>query len=375
MDRAFNPQTAPNVAAALAHGRNLLEQQPRLAAEQAREILASVPGSADGYRLLGEALRRTGEDEAANEAELAAISASVGPPTVGEPCNNVDKTTKDNGFVNRLNATNKPNEDLLFYATWSKGFRPGGVNRRGTLPPYKPDFLVNYEAGAKFSFGNGAHFNVAGYRQDWNDIQLSFLGLNGLTENRNAGNARIWGVEADLLLRPLPGLSWSTGAAFNDAKMRNDFCLIANDDFDCAVPAGENQLLAPKGTRLPLTARWKANSRARYEWDLSGMRAHVQGSITYEGNRRRDLRDFEQSIYGNMKAYTLVDAAAGVECGPWNVDLYVKNIFDVRGQITKGIQCVEAVCGDPDGLTPGGGKIYTAVTRPRTIGLRVGRRF
>ncbi|MBA3511020.1 TonB-dependent receptor [Sphingomonas sp.] len=298
-----------------------------------------------------------------------------GPPTVGGPCNNVDKTTKDNGFVHRLNATYKPNGDLLFYATWSKGFRPGGVNRRGTLPPYKPDFLVNYETGAKISFGNGAHFNLAGYREDWNDIQLSFLGLNGLTEIRNAGNARIWGVEADLLLRPLPGLSWSTGVAFNDAKMRNDFCLIANEDFDCAVPVGENELLARKGTRLPLTAKWKANSRARYEWDLSGMRAHVQGSVSYEGNRRRDLRDFEQSIYGNMKAYSLVDAAAGVERGPWNVDLYVKNIFDVRGQITKSIQCVEAVCGDPDGLTPGGGKIYTAVTRPRTIGLRVGRRF
>ena len=80
MDRAFNSRTAPNVSAALAHGRKLLEREPRLAAEQAREILASVPGSADGYRLLGEALRRTGEDDAANDAELAAISASVRDP-------------------------------------------------------------------------------------------------------------------------------------------------------------------------------------------------------------------------------------------------------------------------------------------------------
>jgi tetratricopeptide (TPR) repeat protein len=80
MDRVPNPRTAPNVAAALAHGRRLLAIQPRLAAEQAREILASVPHNADAYRLLGEALRRTGEDEAANEAELAAISASVRDP-------------------------------------------------------------------------------------------------------------------------------------------------------------------------------------------------------------------------------------------------------------------------------------------------------
>jgi len=80
MDKAFNPRTAPNVAVALGHGRKLLGQQPRLAAEQAREILLSVPGSADAYRLLGEALRRAGEDEAANEAELAAIAASIHDP-------------------------------------------------------------------------------------------------------------------------------------------------------------------------------------------------------------------------------------------------------------------------------------------------------
>jgi len=80
MDRAINPRTAPNVAAALIHGRRLLADQPRLAAEQAREILLSVPNSADAYRLLGEALRRTGEHEAANDAELAAISASIHDP-------------------------------------------------------------------------------------------------------------------------------------------------------------------------------------------------------------------------------------------------------------------------------------------------------
>jgi hypothetical protein len=50
-------------------------------------------------------------------------------------------------------------------------------------------------------------------------------------------------------------------------------------------------------------------------------------------------------------------------------------LFDVRGQILKNVQCLETVCGDPDGLTAGGPKIYTTITRPRTIGLRVGRKF
>ncbi|MFL6724182.1 MAG: TonB-dependent receptor domain-containing protein [Sphingomicrobium sp.] len=311
------------------------------------------------------------------------------PPTIGGPCTNVDKTTKGNGAVYRFNATYKPNDDLLLYATLSKGFRPGGINRRGILPPYDPDFLVNYEAGAKISFGTGSHFNFAIYQENWKDIQLSFLGQNGLTEIRNAGDARIRGAEADLYLRLAPGLSWSTGVSYNDAELRNDFCKIANEEFDCTIdadldgngvignePVEINETLAEKGTRLPITAKWKLNSRVRYDWNLTtDIKSHVQLAVSYEGDRRQDLRDLERSILGDLDAYTLVDTSAGIEKGPWSVDLYVKNLFDVRGQVTKGVQCLETVCGDPEGLTEIGPKIYTTVTRPRTIGLRVGRKF
>ncbi|MDQ3246479.1 MAG: TonB-dependent receptor [Pseudomonadota bacterium] len=308
-----------------------------------------------------------------------------GPSTVdGAPCNNVDKRTRDNGFVHRVNGTYKVSDDALVYATMSRGFRPGGINRRGILPPYAPDVLDNYEAGAKISFGNGSHFNFAVYQLDWSNIQLSFLGANGLTEIRNAGDARIRGFEADLLLRPATGLSWGTGLSFNDAKLTNPFCKIANRDFDCSLDRDldgdgeleENSELAPNGTRLPLSARWKLNSRVRYEWMLMpDTRAHVQASYTFEGKRRRDLRTFENALYGNLDSYSLVDAAAGVDRGPWSLDLYVKNLFDARGQISRGIQCTESTCGDPDGVTDIGGKLYTVISRPRTVGLRVGRKF
>jgi iron complex outermembrane recepter protein len=57
------------------------------------------------------------------------------------------------------------------------------------------------------------------------------------------------------------------------------------------------------------------------------------------------------------------------------VELYARNLFDSRGQVTRTIQCGESVCGDPDGVTDIGGKFYTVVTTPRTIGLKVGTKF
>ena len=69
-----------SVAEALRHGARLLREDPRSAALQAREVLSASPGNADAYRLLGAALRRSGDESGAEQAELDAIAASVGDP-------------------------------------------------------------------------------------------------------------------------------------------------------------------------------------------------------------------------------------------------------------------------------------------------------
>jgi|tagenome__1003787_1003787.scaffolds.fasta_scaffold20988580_4 tetratricopeptide (TPR) repeat protein len=74
----FNPPA--DVSAALAQARELLDSNPARAAERSRQVLASSPHNADAYRLLGAALRRLGQDPAANDAELAAIEASGNDP-------------------------------------------------------------------------------------------------------------------------------------------------------------------------------------------------------------------------------------------------------------------------------------------------------
>jgi tetratricopeptide (TPR) repeat protein len=79
---ATEPLAHSAIPAALADGRSLLDKEPAAAADRARQVLAAAPGLPDAYRLLGAALRRLGDDSAANEAELAAISASSGDPAL-----------------------------------------------------------------------------------------------------------------------------------------------------------------------------------------------------------------------------------------------------------------------------------------------------
>lgn len=308
------------------------------------------------------------------------IYACQGPVIVaGSPCTNVDKRTKATDFLHKINLTYKFDDDKLVYFTNSRGYRPGGINRRGSLPPYAADFIDNYEFGWKTSWlDNKLRFNGAIYQLNWTDLQLSFLGENGLSEVRNAGEARIRGFEADIFARPVSGLTLQGGLSYNDAKITKNFCLIASNNFTCTQPGSDgtpNAVLAQAGTRLPITAKFKANALARYEIPLGGLDAHIQAGLVYEGRRTSDLRPLEGGIKGDLPAYTTVDLSAGLDSDRWSIEIYARNLFDQRGYTTTGVQCLEATCGDPDGVTASGGKIYRSVTQPRTIGLKVGTKF
>ncbi|MBS1239543.1 MAG: TonB-dependent receptor [Proteobacteria bacterium] len=290
----------------------------------------------------------------------------------GAPCNNLDKVTSDTDFIHKLNASYKITDDVMVYATWSRGFRPGGINRRGTLDPYKPDTLDNYEIGWKTRFGP-VTFNGAIYQEDWTDIQLSFLGANGLTEIRSAGLARIRGIEGDFTYHQ-GGLTVSLGGSYNDAEITRDFCAISNPQFDCSVPGG-NEVLAPAGTQLPVTPRFKGNALVRYEFPLGMWDGHVQFAASHIGKRRNDLRTAVNPILGDLDAYTTADVSIGFDTGTYRLELFATNLFNSNGVINSGVQCGEFVCGDPDGLTGTGGVFYDNVIRPRLIGIKVGADF
>ncbi len=295
------------------------------------------------------------------------------PILSGAPCTNVNKSTSSTDAIYKVNATYKFSDDALVYATWSRGFRPGGINRRGTLPPYGPDQLDNYELGWKLGSG-GFRFNGAVYQEDWNNIQLSFLGANGLTEIRNAGVARIRGIESELGYNA-GGFTFSTGFSYNDSKIRENFCRIANATFDCTTPVG-NATLAPAGSRLPVTPKFKGNALVRYEFPISDWDGHVQLAFNYTGGRTSDLRTVQKAIKGGLGAYATFDLSFGMKNDDWSVEIFGTNLLDKYGRVNTGVSCVETVCGT--GVTPTtplGGSFYDTLVKPRLIGLKVSRDF
>ncbi|QDA56590.1 TonB-dependent receptor [Thermomonas aquatica] len=295
----------------------------------------------------------------------------------GAPCVNLDKGTHENDHIGRVNLTWQIDDKKMVYATWSEGYRPGGINRRGTLPPYTSDFLTNYEFGWKTSWAdNKLVFNGALFRENWDDFQFSYLGQNGLTEIRNANSARIDGLELDLAWAATYNLQINGGFAWYDAKLTANYCgwLKPDGSPETSCPAGTvdpngnvvSGPLAANGTRLPVTAKFKGNLNARYTFDFHGGEAYWQASVAHQGDRTNDLRDAQSAVFGKLGAYTLTDLSAGWKKDSWSIDVFLKNAFNTRGQLARFSECAALTCGQES---------YTVFAQPRTLGVRFSKEF
>jgi outer membrane receptor protein involved in Fe transport len=336
-------------------------------------------GVAQCFTTSGDSLR----DSQLNGTDTTFILDGVLP---GTPCINVGtfsngkvkpKQSKGTGFTYRFNGTWKPQQNLMFYATWSKGFRPGGINRQPGLAPYSPDFLINYELGWKTTlFGTRLRWNGAIYHQLWKKMQFSFLGENSLTVVQNGRDARINGIETDINYL-VGGLSLTAAAAYTDAKTKQNICAVAADPLpDChllLVPDDPStpdvdeskfdRIVAPAGTRLPVTAKFKITGTARYTWDMGPGRSHVQVGVVHNGSARSALKTEDEDVTGKLPAYTLVDLFAGYDWKNYSIELFGTNIFDARNQLSRTLSC--SICTN----------IHIVPGRPRTLGLRLGAKF
>jgi iron complex outermembrane recepter protein len=278
----------------------------------------------------------------------------------GSPCTDLDKHTSAKGFTHKLNATWHVTDDVMLYATWSNGFRPGGVNRNAVVTdaPYRPEYLMNYEAGWKTSFADDTvHFNGALFLENWDNFQFSFLGPNSLTVIANAGQARIKGFETSLDWNASDALTLSGAATYTDAYLTEPYC---KDPLNCSPPG------APAGQMLPITPKFKASATARYAFKVADWDAHVQGSLQYQTKAWADLRSQERGDIGAMPEYTIVNFSTGVDRDNWSLELALDNAFDERAETYRYSECTQTVCGP---------ETYVIPVRPRTISLRFSQKF
>ena len=238
----------------------------------------------------------------------------------------------------------KANDDMLFYASWSKGFKSGGYNGfQPSNPVYQPEFIRSLEFGAKTEWADGrVRLNAAAFRYNYSDLQVSTF-LNGLTFTANAANSTVTGAEFDLIWKPVDALEINASVAFLDAKYEQYlaiyglctlYAIQVIADANCAgitpsAPAPARRVNAA-GHRLNNSPEFKGLLSARYEFALSsGAKFNLFGSVSHTGDI---FFNAANAAVAKQKAYTLVDLRAAHTNSSGNLEfaLFAKNVTDEK---------------------------------------------
>ncbi|OYY72170.1 MAG: TonB-dependent receptor [Sphingomonas sp. 28-63-12] len=136
---------------------------------------------------------------------------------------NVTRAASWSSFTPHVGVNYKPTRDVLFYASYSKGFKQGGFNGRPLASPdevtaYAPETLDSYEIGIKAELlDHLLTANLAGFHSIYKNIQLT---VNQTPQNfvANAASGRINGFELELVARPVSWFSANASLGYLDAR-------------------------------------------------------------------------------------------------------------------------------------------------------------
>jgi iron complex outermembrane receptor protein len=251
-------------------------------------------------------------------------------------------------------------DEVNLYAKATQGYKAGGFNwREGNFDnPFGPEKITTYELGAKTELlQHRLRWNTALFYSDYRDIQLDILVPNQpdptLTETKNAGKAKVAGVESDLNYALTEALRFQLGYAY----LYNDITQVAGDD--------------PSLYHLPAAPKNSVN--AGISWDIAKL---PFGILNAKADYSWRSEAFTQARYvidggSTIPSYSIANAYLSLDGENWlgrgshcHVSLYVRNLADAQ------------YLADPFGSFSGLHAIkMTNYGTPRTFGVDLGVKF
>jgi iron complex outermembrane receptor protein len=309
----------------------------------------------------------------------------LGFPSAAEPYRFFPPGVQHLDFTNfspTLGIEFHPTSELMIYGSWSKGFKTGSWTTRLSVPhpvyfdlgpnksslQFDPEHATSEEVGIKSEwFDRRLRLNLAGFHTDYRGIQLnSQLGLSPTLVN--AGDARIWGAEAEADAVLGHGLSFTAALGYTDAKytllqtasgapvLDNGFTLTLTSCPERLPSAGSgNRYDTPNpqngACELPKTPKVKVHLGPQYVADLGG-RGELQFNLdwTYTSHLFNDIGN---TLELERKATNMVDASVTYRPrdSHWEVSVGGTNLtnerYVVTGQNQGAVAVIDATYSDP----------------------------
>lgn len=322
-----------------------------------------------------------------------APTAPAPPPGFVAACPQT-QTLKTEKVTPRLTAEWRPNDDTLVYATWSKGFKPGGFNTNEIADlngqRYLPEKVTAYELGLKSSlFDRRVTANLSAYFNDYTDQQIGVQNTLPSPTGQlittvgilNAGSVEIYGFEADLEWRVNDNIRLDLTYAYTHATL-NEFVQGPPPGavgVACGTPAGQTSSDQNRAEAGNICGDFSGNFVGRtpkHALNFGGEYRRPFGtgrnSWFFGANALyRSERFVDESNLATLPSYWRVGLRAGVDVGGLSVTGFIDNLFDNRN-IETAQRNIDF--GTPEGFAPGR-SVLAYLPNPRTFGVRAGYRF
>jgi iron complex outermembrane receptor protein len=234
---------------------------------------------------------------------------------------------KDSRFNPQVTLAWSPTPSVNIYAKYATGYRSGGASSRSvTYRAFKPEDIKSYEIGAKTEFfDHRVRLNLAAYIADRQNSQIDFSttqfdAITSTTRNTietvNApGTTKIRGVEADLTVTPVRGLTLNASYAYTYTKVpltANPSTGVLQQVFIVFTPRNAasgsldyNYPIGDKSLKLHLDANYSQSTQA-----FDTYATHNDASFLVNGR------------------LTLADISLGSSNGKLAISVWARNVFN-----------------------------------------------
>ena len=248
-------------------------------------------------------------------------------------CSNNTSNKEDwTDFSPKVAATYNFRDDMMAYASWTRGFASGVFNARAAtidaVGPTDPETVDSIEIGFKTSFLDGRGlFNITYFQADYEDLILFVnnpcdnCGANLI--NFNAGEAEISGFEAELQLQPIDGLRLHASVGTVDPEFTKIKFFDANADG--TVDGKDNRLAS--SWDFQKVAELSYSLAASYEFNAMG--GSMLGRLAYSW-RDEYMTDLYNKPWLQQESFGLLDASLTFNTAneKIRVSVYGKNLTD-----------------------------------------------
>ena len=262
----------------------------------------------------------------------------------------------------------------LAYISWRKGHKSGGfdgstITNIASLSPFYGERLYAWESGLKSRWReNKIQWNSAIFLYDYQDMQAESDQALGTEDaifesiRANVGQARVWGLESKLWLKPAVGLDIQLGVAYLNTKI-TDWYVQGRNSQDPAIAAEASAIRdAYIGNHLPDSPKLTFNQIIKYKFSVSDQISLE--SVLNSNYVSRVYKNIDNDQHLRAESYWLLNGRVTLSGADarWQLSIWGNNL-------TNKVYFRERV------ENFGAAWIYETPGAPRSYGLALGYRW